>query len=330
LGQRDAVFLDAMMFTSHQHVWTNPDAKIPRLMAMARDYREKPIGAPLPPIYTFDTCHEFQRVFRRALHVFRKSLTDIRKFRNRQPRLDEMDMFENIIHSITTSGLILRSIAYTSFFKDHLERLDLPYPPVLGQEGEGDDDDDDDDDDKNDYDYVKDKGKGRGDGVGKGEGTDDKNENEGADNDNETELDDIDLLPAREYSLASNEYAKWTWWLVAHFDAANNLLESVFKENKSDISVWVIGAKVPMSKICDWEDIKKQVQAVAGVPSVNGLMANVKTMMKVKEETMFINGTQHCEATLAAMITNGDLPVSVDFTMFTIEPDTSEFRMPVI
>ena len=343
LGQRDVVFLETIRFPTGQNVWRDPDKKIPQLRAIAKDYFRRPVGFPLPHIYTSETCHEFQRFFRRALLVFKKSLINMREFRNRQPEQNEMAKFRRIIFTTTTSGLILRAIVYTSFFKDHLERLDLPYPPLQdvkdgddkdGQGGQGGDDDDDDDEDVPGVEVGGDGdgdidgyGNGDHDGDGGGDGdTGNKNENEGTDdtddndNDNEIELDDIDLLPAGQYGLACTEYAKWSWWIVAHFDAANNLLESLFNK-KSEISVWIVGAKLQPAIVCSWDEASKRIRTVVGDSILDGVMTKMKQIMKVKAGQFIVTGTQHCEATLAAIITDRNLPVSVISMIFAVEPD---------
>jgi hypothetical protein len=229
---------------------------------------------------------------------YAKALRNVKQFKGRVIEEKDHVEFINSIYTATARGLTLHSIVHTSFLDEHLQRLGLHQPPPATTLHDGLDLDLDIFDD--DFDLNLD------------EMTFDMD----LDDDTDEEF------PAGDLSDPSiwRTYGKRLHGLVSHFEAAKNLIKHPFKsgDQKLSLRVHALAFRRPPNSIIASEDWKEILRGVVSLPNnpppydINNAFTKIHSLMP---RGVKFGGSQHCEASLAAMATTDDLPVQVIFTM---------------
>jgi len=92
---------------------------------LGADYK---IGSDIPPMYTSETCEEFQRLLCHLLRSYEAALLTLDDFKGRSLKPDEVNSFEIAVYCVATCGLTLRDLVYSSFLQEHLARIRLAVP----------------------------------------------------------------------------------------------------------------------------------------------------------------------------------------------------------
>jgi hypothetical protein len=319
-GQRDAAFLAAISHPQNQLVFGLSGLSISHLLNIAKRYDKAPAGSPLPQIYTQDTCMEFMRLLKHILKEYEKALRTVAQFKGRAIEAKEIAEFRNGIYALTTSGLTLHAIVYTSFFDEHLQRLRVHHHaplavipaaiPTLAAEAAPPASTPDDPD--SDFDFF----------------------------DTDLNLIDLDNLPLdldflsdtdmgtdtdtdteAEFPLALADPGVWRTYgkrlrgLVSNFEAANNLIKHPFKSGGQRLSlqVEVLAFSQPDKSIGDWKDLFRAIVSPPNNPPPYNVETAITRILQLlpAESRRIIKfwGSQHCEASLAVMAVTHNLPV---------------------
>jgi hypothetical protein len=213
--------------------------------------------------------------------------------------------YEQCIHALTAAGLTLRTIVNTTFFEDHLSRLRFSYKPAAAVSIA---------DVRNDYDS---------DGDGDGD-HDDNVTNTGRDARSLV----VQLRSAsskKRHALLVTIILDWVQRLVIPYHAASQLLESKIG-GKGRLRLVFVAVAPPPNVRLPWRDVVRK--ALANTDDFTDSIEDVITSLDIifQHDGFGQAATQHCEATLAAMIANDKLPVSMSYLQL-IAPSHTLYRM---
>jgi hypothetical protein len=307
-GQRDVAFLHAISNPQNQFLLRLSDVTTPHLTRIASEYCAAPAGSSLPQIYTRETCLEVLQLLLHFLQQYENALYALKKFKGRKIKDSEVAKFTGSILTVTACGVSLNTILHTSFMDEHFLRLRLHHPPspaspatIADDPGLPDLVDPDSDLFDSDVDLNIDNPDFD---LGYASDTD-------LDADTDDEFPPGDLLDPSVWRT----YAKRFRGLVSNFEAANNLIKHPFSsgDKKLSLGVSVVAFKTPNTSIGEW---KVTFESVVSPPN-NPPPYNVATAIRKIEALLptdskrglKFQGSQHCEATLAALAEMGDLPV---------------------
>ena len=302
-GQRDAAFLEAISHPQNQVVLHLTRVSISRLMNVAMRYRNAPAGSPLPQIYTRETCEDFMQLLKHVIQEYREALHSLTLpvFKG---RIKDQDVphFTDCIYAVTACGLTLHAIVHTSFFDEHLQRLRLHHPPPPSPTTVASNPDVDIDlfDINVDFDL------------------DNFDPDLGFISDTDLEAEsEADFPVVGHHSDPSvwRTYGKRLRGLVSNFEAAKNLIKHPFKsgDQKLSLQVQVLAFKPPNKTIGDWKQTFTEIVSPPNNPPLYDIHTAIDAILGLlppeSKKGITFGGTQHCEASLAAMAVTDDLQV---------------------
>jgi hypothetical protein len=124
LATRDAGFLEALSAPINEELLQLSTIGIPNLMKMAMAYKP---GMAVPLIYTNATCEDVHRLLCHVLRCYDASLAVLDNVEVHPP-IGVMDQFEIAVYGVATCGLVLQTLAHSSFIDEHMYRI---LPPDL-------------------------------------------------------------------------------------------------------------------------------------------------------------------------------------------------------
>jgi hypothetical protein len=101
--------------------------QFPHLRRISKDYHDSDDRADVPQIYTRMTCPEIHNLLVQMLRVFYDSLRALNDF-TETPCNEGTKAFDRAAYRLVGSALILQGLAYSSFIDDHIRRLGLHDP----------------------------------------------------------------------------------------------------------------------------------------------------------------------------------------------------------
>ena len=303
-GQRNAAFLKAISHPWNDQFLQLSSIPIRRLLTIAEKLQTYAPSSTstFPLIYTKDTYREFQDLLHHVLCAYSKALEDMNDIKCLS-NLDDTLRYEQCIHALTAAGLTLRTIANTTFFEDHLSRLRFSYNPAAAASIP---------DVRNEYDS-------NGDGD-----HDDNVTNTGRDARSLV----VQLRSAsskKRHTFLVAIILDWVRRLVIPYDAASQLLESPIG-GKGRLRLVFVAVAPPPNVRLPWRDVvRKALENIDDfTDSIEDVIASLDIIFR--RDGVGQAATQHCEATLAAMIANDKLPVSM-FYLQLIAPSHTLNRM---
>jgi hypothetical protein len=294
-GQGNAAFLQAIF-----HPWNNQflqlsSIDIKRLLLLAEQFDSCGPSATFPLIYTRETYKEFQTLLCHLLQTYSKALEELNDFKGR-PTAGDTFQYEQSVHALTAAGLTLQTMINTTFFPDHIPRLRLKHQPPAAVVGIDDNDNDNDDND---------------------------NDNDPDDDEPDTRSLAVRLhsaSPTQRCAILATAILNWVQRLVIPYKAASHLLESPIS-GTGRLRLVFVATSSPAKELLPWEALalKALHQAESTPEHTTEAMAALRQVFR---EGLKEPATQHCEATLAALMADGTLAVSILSFFACISPDT--------
>jgi hypothetical protein len=261
---------------------------------MSKEYKAD-ASSSLPQIYTRKTCKDVHQLLLVLLHCYEESLTTLNTLQKSTipPGLEAEH--EVAIMTASTCATALRMLVYSSFFEEHIRRIQPPDPRTIqipaSPANAADDELGDEDDEL--MDTLPDAG--------------------------------IHGGPNPDEDVIVNLYLSFLRLQVGPFEAGDNLLGATSRIiGNRTITISTVATEHPPQTIRDWQDVVKEVMelpsdnaspcsAEQAIEVINGVFRAFGITGKLR-----CSGTTHCEAILALLIKSGKLPVSLAFYLLAL------------